>query len=430
MRIPRVQINEVPALRLYWSALLGRLNSSDHDAAVLTFQSKFQNLTGLGDVVPVSRARYAIHLAVTQAIDKNRTEIVVCPYTIFDVINMITTAGARPCFCDSAPGSLHPTWEQVADAVTDKTAAVIITHYHTTNPYIARISTELRQRNIKLIEDCSIALIADAGNSNAGAFGDFSVFSFGLFKTVATPYGGGLYIRDHGIRMRVENTLKDSPNIGYRHLQPYLRRSLVLRLLLSPRIFTLLLFPVIWLAYRLKLETLKSRLDNDPDPIARSKVPDDWHLRPSTTQIRSWTEQLDQADAIIAHQRTIAGIYHERLGRPDPANATNDAPGPSTNLPGGAFNKAVILVPPDCRERLHEFLVLAGFDNSLQFYRNCADLPIFAAYRRTLPNITDVDQHVLVLPNHTRVSEDYARRLATAIRSYLDPKTDNTRKSA
>lgn len=420
MIVPRININKVPSARFFLNALLFRLNTRNHKKAIENFQREFEAATKLPQCIPVSRGRFAIHLAVLQAIDDQRDEIILCPYTIFDVVNMVLTANGTPSFCDAAKNSLHPSWNEISSAITKKTAGVLITHYDTYNPHLPKIAMELKQRNIALIEDCSIALATDRSESLAGAFGDFSVFSFGLFKTVATPYGGALFMRNQSTRAEMLNDALERPLASLRHLEPYLTKSVFLRIVLHPFVFTLVTFPIIWVAYYLNIHWLKSLLDNDPHPIARKNIPRDWYRGPSTTQVRSWTTQLAKARDIVEHQRRIAAVYTAALPEKMLQSCFTEGLSGEKKLPNGTYNRYLIVVPKAVREAMHNHLISRGFDTSLHFYRDCSQLEVFNSWSRQLPNLAEMAQRVLVLPTHIGVSDDYALKLATELKKFLE----------
>ena len=50
--------------------------------------------------ITVSQGRIGIYLAVKAIIDENKKEIILSPYTVFDVVNMVICAGGVPIFAD------------------------------------------------------------------------------------------------------------------------------------------------------------------------------------------------------------------------------------------------------------------------------------------------------------------------------------------
>jgi perosamine synthetase len=396
---PRVKLNRVNALSLWAKGFWGRLNC-EGSAAQGRFEAEFCRVTGLDHIVPVSRARMALYFAFRAAITPERNQVVLCPYTIIDVVNMVIAAGAEPVFVDSRPDSPHPDLCVLQAAATDKTAAVMITHYHSNFPDITPLAHWCANKSIALIEDCAISL---CDLSSAGALrpeGDFAAFSFGLFKTIAAPYGGGLWVRDQQLRADITGETLAAGRVQLVDLQPYLKRAVMMQALLHPFVFNLVLFPVIWLGNRFAIRAILSRLNNDPDPGKRRHVPNSWYRQPSDAQFDSWAKQLTDAAAIIAHQRAIAAIHAD-------AHVSDIAP--------GCYNKSPVTVPAALRDTIHRELVLHGYDNSSHFYRNCNTVSDFAAYRTDTPNLDTYDASVIVLPNHQGISAQHAKSVVRAI---------------
>src|SRR5687768_5546368 len=60
---------------------------------------------GVPYVLPVNQCRIGIHLAIKAAMKEGRRKVIMSPFTIYDVVNMVLCAGATPVFADIQPGS-------------------------------------------------------------------------------------------------------------------------------------------------------------------------------------------------------------------------------------------------------------------------------------------------------------------------------------
>jgi perosamine synthetase len=86
--------------------------------------------------------------------------------------------------------------EDVLAALSPATRAVYLIHYLGFPSPVEEIRAICRERNLLLFEDCALALFSQLGDKPLGSFGDAAVFCF--YKTVPTPHGGALWMRDPG----------------------------------------------------------------------------------------------------------------------------------------------------------------------------------------------------------------------------------------
>ncbi len=102
------------------------------------------------------------------------------PFTIFDLVHMVPrlAGGANPYLSTVSRVGTHVSCQTpLSRSVDGETAAIIVTHYHSTNREIEAIADFCRGRNISLIEDCAISLGARIDGRHVGSFGDFALFS-------------------------------------------------------------------------------------------------------------------------------------------------------------------------------------------------------------------------------------------------------------
>src|SRR5690606_25788009 len=125
----------------------------------------------------LSRGRLGVYFAVKSAVREGRRRVLMSPFTIFDLINMVVAAGGEPAFIDSEPDSPHISLAALKAEMDERTAAVIVTHYHNANMQIAEIAAAVRDVGAVLIEDCAISLGGRPAGAHVGLHGDFGVFS-------------------------------------------------------------------------------------------------------------------------------------------------------------------------------------------------------------------------------------------------------------
>ena len=103
------------------------------------------------NIVPLPMGRLSLYLAVKASVTDTRREVLMSPFTIYDMVNMVICAGGIPKFVDSSSPP-HLTLNDIKKHATEKTCLALITHYHTSNKEITSISNYLKRKKILLIE--------------------------------------------------------------------------------------------------------------------------------------------------------------------------------------------------------------------------------------------------------------------------------------
>jgi len=117
-------------------------------------------------------------------------EVVVPTLTWVSDISSVLAAGHRPVFVDVDPRTLAMDPRRVAEALTDRTRAVFLTHCQGFDGLDDGLLAELKKRGIPLIEDVCESHGATHGGQKAGTFGLASNFSFYFAHHMSTIEGG------------------------------------------------------------------------------------------------------------------------------------------------------------------------------------------------------------------------------------------------
>jgi perosamine synthetase len=404
---PRQRLYDINHLGFILAAATSTLNDGEDGL----FNEAFCRFTGFDDVIPIPRGRLAVYFAVKHAVAQSgRHKVLLSAFTIFDLINMVHLAGGTPVFVDTQPHSPHLGLETLQAAVDEATAAVIVTHYHTSNHRISEIADLCARKGIMLIEDCAISLGARFKGQHVGAFGDVGMYSFGLFKPVCTYFGGAMVAKSKDLRDSVREQLAEWPVMVAKEMWPQFIKGLKLKILTQPTIFDYFTFPLFRLGVRHNITLITSQSKNDPDPVLRATLPAEYARRPSSFQVREWARQLGH----VEHHRKIrlrnASAYHSVL------KTVNwlTVPSWSDDNDADAFLNFPILVEAD-RDSVMRAVMDAGFDCAKYYYRNCAMIDKFEVFAKPLPNLQHYVDRVVVFPTHPSVSVDYIKRLSSVL---------------
>ncbi len=126
-----------------------------------------------------------------------RGDEVVTPALGFSTtVSPIYQQGLVPVYVDVEADTLNPTLEAFADALSDRTRAVLSAHC-LGNPYDAAGLAKLcAERDLVLIEDCCDALGSTLGGRLVGTFGQLATYSFYAAHHMTTGEGGAVATDD------------------------------------------------------------------------------------------------------------------------------------------------------------------------------------------------------------------------------------------
>jgi dTDP-4-amino-4,6-dideoxygalactose transaminase len=185
------------------------------------FEKKFSKFHNLKYGVAVSNGSVALEIALRSLNLPKNSEVIVTPRSFVISATCVLNVGLKPTFADvDELGNLSA--ESIKKKINKKTSAVIPVHIDGSPCDMEKIRNVLRNKNIKIIEDCSQAHGAKFKNKLVGSFGDLSIWSFCNDKIMSTGGEGGMIctnnfkyykkcwsLKDHG---KIYNFIKTSKN--------------------------------------------------------------------------------------------------------------------------------------------------------------------------------------------------------------------------
>lgn len=195
------------------------------------FEAALAAYVGRRRAISLPSCTAGLHLALASLGIGPGDEVVVPDITWIATSAPVTYVGAQPVFVDVDRETWCLTTTAVADAITDRTKAVIAVDLYGSMPEMSSLTTLLDDRGIALIEDAAEAAGSTSNGTKAGAFGAISVFSFHGSKTVTTGEGGMLLTDDDGLADRVL-MLRDHGRVPSD--PPFLNREVAFKYKMSP----------------------------------------------------------------------------------------------------------------------------------------------------------------------------------------------------
>jgi dTDP-4-amino-4,6-dideoxygalactose transaminase len=390
-------------------ALLGRIQSGDDVSQV---ERDLASQVGTRHAVLMPQARVGIFL-VLRALTRTKKKVVLSPYTIHDVINMVICAGAEPVFADLDRETCNIDTRQIEQLIDGQTGAVMVTHLHGLACDIEGAARACRERGVPLVEDTSQSFGARAAGRRLGTFGAAGIFSFGMAKNVNCLYGGAVVTDDDALADGLRRELEAFP---YTDSSVLLKRAafcLSGDLLTWPPIFKAATYWAFRYGYLHGVEALNKRVRGEDAPSIKTEVPETYLRRITPMQARLLVPQLSEVDRLSEIRLGYAKLYDAGLaGIPEILRPPLRTDGSHIYL-----NYAIQVAD---RHALLRYLMTHGRDLTVQHMGNNADYACYAAWKRECPNARATADQVLLLPCYPGYGEDEVRRNVELIRRYFD----------
>jgi dTDP-4-amino-4,6-dideoxygalactose transaminase len=336
---------------------------------VAAFEGEFADYCGARECIGVGSGTDALHLAVRALGIGPGDEVVVPAHTFFATAEAVALAGATPVFADVDPVTRCLSADTAAQAIGQRTRALIAVHIHGQVAEMAALRDLARRRGLALIEDAAQAHGAEYAGRRAGALADVACFSFYCSKNLGA-YGeaGAVTTDDPALAERVRMLRDHGSRQRYRH----------------------------------DLIGLNARLDEMQAAVLRVKLP---HLD-------AWNER----------RRRLARLYDAAL-RDTPVEVPT-----AVEATRHVYHHYAVLVPE--RDALAEYLKSRGIGIGIHYpvpcHRQAAVLSEGAAQSSAGAHDLPVSEHiaarVLSLPMYPELTDEMVERVAAAVQAfYRDP---------
>jgi dTDP-4-amino-4,6-dideoxygalactose transaminase len=183
------------------------------------FEADWAAYCGTTETVGVGNGTDALQLTLTALGIGAGDEVVVPTNTFIATAEAVVLAGATPRFADVDPQTLLLTPESMAQAVTDRTRAIIVVPLYGHMPDMGALCQAAERAGLALIEDAAQAHGATWQGRRAGSFGHAGCFSFYPGKNLgAFGDAGAVVTSDAALAQRIRS-LRDHGRTGGSHYQ-------------------------------------------------------------------------------------------------------------------------------------------------------------------------------------------------------------------
>ena len=164
---------------------------------------QFADVVGARHASAYSSGTAAIHAAIAAIDPEPGEEFVTTPITDMGALAPIVLQGAIPVFADVDPRTGNITAGTIADRLSDRTKAIVVTHLFG-NPCEMRAIMSLADRHgLPVIEDCAQAYLATSSEQTVGTIGVIGCFSLQQGKHISSGEGGLVVTDDDDLARRV-----------------------------------------------------------------------------------------------------------------------------------------------------------------------------------------------------------------------------------
>lgn len=407
MKVPKQIIHPLNYARLAFDP--GSADSADleQDKFVFALAGIFGNSV---KSLPIGRARMGIYLLVKQALSATRKKVILNPYTIPDVVNMVILAGGQPIFVDLDSRSTNVDLDLLESLIDDKVACVLITHYHVNQANFGAIKQLCEQKQIALFEDCAISLGGTLEGHHVGTLSDGAILSLSGYKFLNYFWGGVVFTRHAAVTEWINAETAHWRRLTLRDYVPQMLRVLKYDLAMSWPLFDLVVFPLI----RKKQRNSTDTVSLIPPRLETLIIDGTLTSLPSRLAFAEWNSKINRIDSQLAHRREVAAIYDQYLGTAMVSCETD-----AQTKAGSCFLNYPIYVGEKNRNTVYKAMIESGFDVGASLYPNCGDHERFKSIVGATSNARDLVRSVITLPTHPRVTPAYAEKIGHRLSNLL-----------
>jgi len=200
---------------------------------VKEFERVWSEWLGIKHSVMVNSGASANYISIAMAKElKGIGEVIVPPLGWVSDLASIAQLGMKPIIVDIDMKNLAITAENIKNAITPDTKAIVLIHCLGFNGISDEIIQIAKDNNILLIEDCCESHGATYKGQKIGTFGDISLFSFYFGHHITTIEGGVVCVnedklydlaklfRSHGMTREASPELQNYYQTNYPELNP------------------------------------------------------------------------------------------------------------------------------------------------------------------------------------------------------------------
>ena len=379
-----------------------------------TFLTKLQKYFNTRKIILFSQGRIAFYTCLNLLKKKNlkKNEVIICPYTLPEIIRVIKFLSLKPIFVDINVQTGMPIISHLEKKINKNTLCVVITHLYTSQTEILKIVNFIKKKNIVLIEDCAINFGSEVTIKNKikklGMLGDFGFYSFGIMKNLCLLNGGALICKDLNSYIQISkmtNKIK-YPKIIFIKLILF---SIILNILYSRIIYQIFTFYFIKYCY-LRKNIFFKKMYPGLFPDISSKLPNNYNFDFFDPVASSALYQLSRIDTQKFQRIKKIKIYEKYL-----KSNKNIYFFKFNTYHENSFLELPILLKRKNNIFIKNKLLKKGIEIRFKWYKNNLEYKRFNYNSTKLEGCNYLSKQIICLPLHNLISEKDIKIICTEL---------------
>ena len=345
-----------------------------------------------------------------------KNEVIVSPYNLPEMINIILKMNLKPIFCDIEYESGFYDLEKLKKKINHKTISILLTNMFNSYDQNLKLKKIAKDNNIPLIEDNAIYFDNYSKRLGSkffsGSIGDYSILSFNIMKNLPALYGGAVLTNDkifyNFVLKEKKKYLSFPKNLFLKQIIIYLVLKTFSNEFLYKNIFFYLIkivslknikffLKIFYPSLRFKKHKLPTYYFSNMTSYQRNLLY--FQLKDNKNRKENFTERKKKN---IYYYKKLKKIKNKNLHliKMKDFNFQN-------------FIDFPILVKK--RDEMHKYLLKNSIDTRLYYYRNCEY--IFEKKIKSL-NAMKYENEILCLPNGRHITFTYIDKIIKIINNF------------
>ena len=172
---------------------------------VKKFEKAFANINKIKYCQSCANGTDALYVSLKALNVSIGDEVILSAHDWISSSEAVLACGAKPVFIDIKKNSFLIDENKIEESITHKTKAIIIVHIYGQVVDLSKIINIVKKYNIKIIEDCAQAHLANYKKKYVGTIGDIGCFSFFPTKNLgAFGDAGAIITKDFKIYKKIK----------------------------------------------------------------------------------------------------------------------------------------------------------------------------------------------------------------------------------
>ena len=373
------------------------------------FSSNFKNKYNSLEAITVPSARAGL-LSILSAMDIGKEdEVLLTGYSCSAVAESILFLGIKPIYVDIDLKNYGMDVHEAKKLITSNTKAIIVQHTFGLPADINRIKSLAAEYDLKIIEDCALALGSKISNEYLGTFGDASIFSFEISKTISVGWGGLVLINeDKKLAMKIIDFVNEFKYLSRFNSFKRLFQAGISSILYSHTIYR---FGGVIISFFTRIGLFKK----SEIIFNKSEMPDDYLALLPEVQWNVIDKLFNRLDDINDFQISATKTYLKILKK---AGCNID----SNEMSQHALIRFPILVKN--KERLLKYFITNGVEIGTWFSHPVSvkkdSKNIYGYISGSCKKAEFASNHMINLPTHNRLSFKDLKKICNLLKKYLE----------